>query len=63
MNIAPEIWEIIKMAVGGYAVFILNRADRNQREMFKRIRSIELFCAGQHGVGHVHKRESDNEDS
>lgn len=50
MNIPPEVWDLIKMAVGGYAVFILNRSDRNQRELFKRIRAVELVCARMHGV-------------
>lgn len=59
MIIPAELWDFVKMAVGGYAVFILNRADRNQRELFKRIRAIELVCAGQHG----NKRITDNENS
>lgn len=60
----PEIWDILKILIGGYAIFLLNRSDRNQRELFRRLRSLELTCAAQHGVGvHVHRRESDSENT
>ena len=61
MNIQPEVWDVIKLGLAGYGVFLLNRSDRNQRELFKRIRAVELVCAAQHGVPgvHVHKRETD----
>ena len=60
MNIPPEVWDLLKMAIGGYAVFLLNRSDRNQRELFRRLRAVELTCASQHGV-HTHRREADED--
>lgn len=60
MNIPAEVWDLIKLAVGAYGVFLLNRSDRNQRELFKRLRAVELTCASQHGV-HVHRRETDED--
>lgn len=63
MIVPTELWDLLKIMIGGYAIFILNRSDRNQRELFKRIRAVELVCAAQHGVPgvHAHKRESDYE--
>lgn len=62
MNIPAEIWSMFQALAIGYGLFVLNRSDRNQRELFKRIRAVELVCASTHG-GHLHKRETDNEDT
>lgn len=51
MNISPELWDLIKTACVGYFLYVLNKTDRNQRELFKRIRSVELMCARTHGPG------------
>lgn len=51
MNIPAETWDLIKMLVAGYYIFVLNRSDRNQREIFRRLRVVELKCASQHGIG------------
>lgn len=59
MNISPEIWEIGKALLVAYVVFVLNKTDRNQRELFKRLRSVELECAGNHGL---RRRKTDTED-
>lgn len=50
MQISPEVWDVIKLCAGAYFVFILNRTDRNQRELFKRLRAVELICAANHGL-------------
>lgn len=50
MTIPPEIWRLIELLVVAYAVFILNKTDRNQRELFRRLRVVELKCAANHGI-------------
>lgn len=52
MNISPEFFDLLKIVVGGYLVFVLNRTERIQRELFRRIRALELAHAANHGLGH-----------
>lgn len=50
LQIDPELWRLVEILVGGYAVFILNKTDRSQRELFRRLRAVELVCAANHGI-------------
>lgn len=59
MNISPEVWDTAKLCFGLYGAFLLNRSDRNQRELFRRIRNVELACAANHG--HVPKGGNDED--
>lgn len=61
MNISPETWDMIKLIGGAYLVFCLNRSDRNMRELFKRLRVLELTCAKTHGI--IGPKVTDDEDS
>jgi hypothetical protein len=49
MQISPEAWDLLKLGFIAYMTFILNRSDRNNRELFKRITRIEVTCAAHHG--------------
>jgi len=45
MNIPAEVWEIVKICLsvgGGYVLF---KIDRNQSELFSRLREIETSFA------------------
>lgn len=48
MMIDPQVLDIVKLLAGAYFVFCLNKTDRNQRELFKRLRAVELACAANH---------------
>lgn len=48
MQIDPAIWDIMKILGAAYAIFILNKTDRSQRELFKRLRALELSHAVNH---------------
>lgn len=50
MNIPAEILDLIKVAAWGYMLFVMQRADRTQREIFRRLRQVELICAANHGL-------------
>lgn len=51
MHITPEmLGNLVVALVAAYATIILNRTDRNQRELFKRMRKLEIKCAGHHGI-------------
>jgi SOS response regulatory protein OraA/RecX len=38
----------MKILGAAYAIFILNKTDRSQRELFKRLRALELSHAVNH---------------
>jgi hypothetical protein len=58
VQIDPAIWDIVKILGAAYAVFILNKTDRSQRELFKRLRALELS----HMANHRHLPGGSDED-
>lgn len=60
MEITPQFWELLKMLLVAYTVYLLNKHDRNQNELFKRITAVEINCARNSGSPHTHGRKDDD---
>ena len=51
MELSPQAWDLIKMLIVAYIVYLLNKHDRNMNALFQRMTAIEIKCAGNHGKG------------
>ncbi|KAB0670350.1 hypothetical protein F6V30_09360 [Oryzomonas sagensis] len=45
MNIPTEVWEIVKICLSVGGAYVLVKIDRNQSELFSRLREIETSFA------------------
>lgn len=58
MEISPQAWDLLRMILVAYIVYLLNKHDKNMTELFKRITAVEINCAA--NSGHVHRRTGDD---
>jgi hypothetical protein len=58
MEMSAPAWDLVRMVLVAYIVYLLNKHDKNMTELFKRITAVEINCAA--SSGHVHHRESDH---
>lgn len=68
---ALQFWDLAKMLIVAVVAFVLAKSDRDHREfqkqnaelfkdLYNRVRKIELNCARTHG--REHRREDDHDD-
>ena len=65
-----QIWDFARLTLVAYIVFAMNKNDRDHREaqlqsgalfkdLFSRIRKIEIRCASNHGHVGIHREDDD----